>query len=361
MWFICNPEDEINMKKTVLIYPFTHEYTLFIKKAALLDNIEKIIPVSPKGWGYEGEKVPFRDSYLHVSTDYELNCELCDEVWFINTCIEIDEKKMILPKILFAQKYKKRIINFREANLKNNCMIENENGEKTEVDSGIDIINTPIILTAGLYKNTNISDVELVLADGKICDNYKVVQISSKKEGEAFGMRCFPQFMQSTQYTESEKIILFNRFIKEIELKEKPDLIIIGVPNGVKSYSRDIVEDFGMQFSMIVNAVSVDIMILSTPYFEYTNDDIENIRKLVWNRYGVYVDYIDIVPKRIKIDDSMLVNRLLYLTIDNNMVAKWRRQIDNKDIYEVYEEKEACRLQDNILKRLSGFGMVNFM
>lgn len=349
------------MKKTVLIYPFTREYALFIQKVGLLGDVKKLILVSPKGWGYEDEKVPFRDKCLYVSTEFETSCELCDEVWFINTCFEMDEAKMIMPKILFAQEHKKEIKNFRTVKPEKTFAFATRQEEKIEVDSGIDVINTPIVLTAGLYKNTSISDVELILGDGKVHKEHKAIQISSKMEGEALGMRCLPEFMESTQYTESEKIILFNRFIKAIEQKEKPDLIIIGLPNGIKSYSRDIVEDFGMQFNMIVNAVSVDILILSVPYFEYTNDDVEGIRKLVWERYGVYTDYINIMPKRIKIDDSMLVNRLMYLTIDNQMVKHLRQKLDNEDIYEVSEEKEANRLQDNILKKLSNFGTVTFM
>ena len=37
------------MKKTVLIYPFTREYALFIQKVGLLGNVKKLILVSPKG------------------------------------------------------------------------------------------------------------------------------------------------------------------------------------------------------------------------------------------------------------------------------------------------------------------------
>lgn len=114
------------MKKTVLIYPFTNEYMLFVQKAASLDDVKELILVSPKGWGYEGEKVSFEDKQLYVSTEFETNCEVCDEVWFINTCFELDESKMISPKILFAQQHNKRIKNYRTVKSEKNVCLMSE-------------------------------------------------------------------------------------------------------------------------------------------------------------------------------------------------------------------------------------------
>lgn len=347
-----------DLKKTVLIYPYAQEYKLFAEKIALLDEIEEVILVSPKGWGYEEEKISAGNKTLTVSTEYESNCKRCDEVWFLNTCFSIDESKMILPKIQIAKKYQKKIRNYRTVKA-DKCTVQKE--EKTEVVSGIDVINTPIVLTAGLFDSENISDVELILTEGKIHEDFNVVQIASRREGEALGMRTFPQFMEDTGYTEREKIVLFNCYVKEIELVEKPDIIIIGLPGGVKSYSRDVTGDFGMLFYMVTNAVSVDMVILSVPYYEYEKDDVENIRKFVWEKYRVFVDYIDIMPKWIRAEDSPLANRLLYLTVDDKLVNDRKQKMQHEDIYNVREEKEVRRLQENILGKLLQFGNVKFM
>ena len=70
------------MKKSILIYPFTECCIPFIHQLDLM--VFNLILVSPRGWGYENKKFSFHGETFNVTTEFELNCIECNEVWFVN-------------------------------------------------------------------------------------------------------------------------------------------------------------------------------------------------------------------------------------------------------------------------------------
>ena len=78
--------------------------------------------------------------------------------------------------------------------------------------------------------------------------DYKVCVVSSRTNAELFGIHSFPEFMLQHNLDESSKIINFNHYIKELEVSEKPEIIIIGVPGGImpvsEKHSDNYIPDF---------------------------------------------------------------------------------------------------------------------
>lgn len=72
-----------------------------------------------------------------------------------------------------------------------------------------------------------------------------------------------------------QKIILYNHFIKKIEQEEKPEVIILGVPEGIMPISKFQAGYFGICAFEILNAVNRSIPI---EYFSRKQSDIEDLR-----------------------------------------------------------------------------------
>ncbi len=318
--------------------------------------------VSFKGWGYENEKVSFRGKMINVCNDFELKCQTSDEIWFVNSKFDIDDNVLIYPKVKFACACGKTVKYYRKTNqvVREILNIPKEN-ESIDIPDTIKIINVPIVLVAGLYDCWNEMYAEIALNEGIRKGKYNVIQIGSKKHGEILGMYEFPQFMFDNEYTNKEKILLFNQYIKQLEIGKKPDLIIIGIPEGISSYSREIVGDFGMLFSLVSIAISVDIFVLSIPYDDYEINDIYNMRKYIWERYKIYTDFINIAPKRININVTTSLHELRYLTLDNDLVMKKIDQLNDKEIYCLTLRSERYRLRKELYEKLLDFGEINII
>lgn len=344
--------------KKILIYPFTDSCIPFLN--ALNLHKYNIILSSPRGWGYDDRMYFIDDHVFQVTTAFDSYCMECDEVWFVYSDIKIDDE-LIISKIRITEKHKKKARYFLPMTDKIKQVIRIENSPKVEVADGLGIIHTPIVLVVGLFQNSGGWESELSLLNGELYDNYNIIQIASKAAGEVLGMRRFPEFMTDSDYSDAEKIRLFNRYLESIEQLEKPDIFIIGVPDGVSAYSRDIPEGFGMLFTMITKAVPVDIVVLSVPYMKCNNTDIDTIRRNALNKFHLYVDYINISNKRILPYDSDSAHKLKYLTVDTQKVERIVKALGDNTIYHLECKPEQERLQRNIIRELLKFGEIQFI
>ena len=102
---------------------------------------------------------------------------------------------------------------------------------------------------------------------------YNVEVISTRLDSEVLGINPIPQFMFETGMSESEKIIKYNHYVKQIELVKDPDLIIIGVPGGIMPFDKVNYNNFGAIAFLISMAVSVDYAILCSPFYAGSDFD----------------------------------------------------------------------------------------
>ncbi len=94
-------------------------------------------------------------------------------------------------------------------------------------------IKTPVIFVMGVGENAHKFEIQLSVRENLFNMGYKVSQVGSRNYCEMFNFHSFPEFMYSNMYSETEKIKLFNNFIKNIENQENPDVIIIGIPGTI--------------------------------------------------------------------------------------------------------------------------------
>lgn len=132
-------------------------------------------------------------------------------------------------------------------------------------------IDVPIITVFGMGLNVQKFDLQLYLRKRFVEKGYKVSQIGTKPISTLFGFHSIPKFMYNKEFTDVEKVMAFNRFVKKIEKEEKPDVIILGIPEPVIPLNSKHRFSFGLYAYEILNAVKSDFAIASL----YGNSDYD--------------------------------------------------------------------------------------
>ena len=131
-------------------------------------------------------------------------------------------------------------------------------------------IEVPIISVMGVGYNVSKFDVQLYLREMFLKKGYKVAQIGTKKISNIMGFYSIPDFMYNNRFSGEETILRFNEFVKKVEDKEKPDIIIIGVPEPILPLNKKHLFSFGIRAYEIYQAVDVDYCILNLLSGEYS-------------------------------------------------------------------------------------------
>ncbi len=122
-------------------------------------------------------------------------------------------------------------------------------------------INVPIVTVLELSDNTCKYNVQCEIQDMLEKKGYKTAFIGSKEYCEFLDEKSFPGFMFNNNISEADKIYYFNSLVKNIEINEKPDIIIIGIPGGTMPFSNTVVNNFGITAFETFQAVRPDFSI----------------------------------------------------------------------------------------------------
>lgn len=145
---------------------------------------------------------------------------------------------------------------------------------------------TPTILISGVTENCGKFHVQLQIRKLIQDKGLKVSQIGSKHYSELFGIHPFPDFMYSDSIGELKKISILKRYLEQVINKEMPDVLIIGVPHGILNTSERIIDNYGLLHYMVSCAIGPATLMMSVPFFDYTNRFFEELNQLVCYRYG---------------------------------------------------------------------------
>lgn len=151
-------------------------------------------------------------------------------------------------------------------------------------------LETPVIFVAGVTPYTEKFHVQLALRKRLLDNGYKVSQIGSKEYSGLFGLHSYPLFM-SEPMDNTKRILLFRKYVKYIEQKEQPDIIVIGIPGGIMGINRKHHFDFGMTAYMVSQAVEPDYVIMNMLYGQnYTKGQLEEINQCCKYKLNFEVD-----------------------------------------------------------------------
>lgn len=362
--------------KEIMIYPFDINSIPLVRHNKLNENFKFTKLISPSGWGLDGKDASCADggSYvgLAIESNFDEALKNCDTVFFNEPDSKPDIKKLVYPKIIKAAEDYKNIICSIELNdemrelvssicKKNNIFFKyfRKNCEDISVpsDEMMYKIYTPIILVAGTYERTNKFELQLELRTIMKNMGYRVSQIGSRHYCELLGFNSFPAFMYSGSITEDKKVILFNHYIKNIEINENPDVIIIGLPGGTSPITNILNNKFGILAYEVSQAVTPDAVVLSLLYNQYKPDFTKKMSEVYKYKFGYSIDCFNISNSFLNISNSENQGVNEFITTDCKFINDKKQVYSTTDfpVYNILDSNDSKSMVDFLINRLSGY------
>lgn len=356
--------------ENIMIYPYNKQYKPYVVYQELMTGFMITELVSPKGWGITGDKIKTKQSELIVTDSFEKALRSCSVVWFvkddhitlptnileekINQAI-LHGKKIIYTRYSDNETYLrvKTIIPPNQLITLNTNQFNETNYEKIRQKRRWYDNNIPVLFVLGVSENTDKFEVQVSLRSNLIKKGYKVASVTSRRDSDILNMHPIPDFMFSTSDDEVEKILKYRWFIKQLELEEEPDLIIIGIPGGAIPYDRNRHNNFGIMAFEISNAVDCDYAILCSSAAHYDDDYFENISCGINEKLNVPIKYHHIAACFIGPEETHLPGEYNFISLSISTVKKFISTFNEKNAHYLLDSNEIDKLADGIICELS--------
>jgi peptide maturation system protein (TIGR04066 family) len=146
-------------------------------------------------------------------------------------------------------------------------------------------VPVPVIMVMGMGEQCQKFDLQLEIREHFQSHGYKVSQFGTKAYSALFGFQPLPDvFSQSLV----DKVYTLNRHITSLVDREKPDVLILGVPGSIMPLNEYHSLFFGEMALALSHAVTPDVSILSF-YRCNVNDEYINLLKS-YCRYRLSVE-----------------------------------------------------------------------
>lgn len=291
--------------------------------------------------------------------------ESVDVVLIVDTNIKISFTDIIYPKIVKAiENYKEVIVGRKlsddEQRLVDNLPVISLRGETDRYQQlkRVDIknaslvkINVPVIAVFGVGQYTGKFSIQMYLRKYFMKEGYKVSQIGSRNDCELYGVHPFPRELFDSG---KESIILFNHYVKSIELEEKPDVLILGIPDAIMPINDEFPCDFGVLPFEVFNAVKPDVGICTLYCGTYSKDFFDSLKTCIQYRYGISVDCIAMNNVMIDKGTSYELGRLKYITVEKELVSSYLKENrKGEEMYNTTEEENLQKMAEYIIDMMS--------
>ena len=367
--------------KKVTVYPF-NENSLFtsVYMSKLLPDLVISHLVSVYGSGLTGKKARYvcnlNMEELTVTNDIEGALEKCDILLVSDGKLDDIMHKNSLDVIESAIKKEKDIICALKLDLeqveifKGKCKLKDKSfvyigGIEEEIEESVKLYRTsqsyympktPIICISGIFESLDNYNygVLLSLIEKLKQDGYKCSGIVSNAEGKLMGMYPFNFLLKDKNYTEIEKINLYSNFIKHIEEKEKPDVLLLQIPGGLMAYDCKINNNFGIYTFYISKILKPDFFMYSVAHNIDVTQNIESLNKEINDLYGFNTDCVLTTNQVIDILHSKSSGKLS--TMYEKITSSYEKAISQQSgspIYELFNKHDMEMLYQQILNKLS--------
>lgn len=154
---------------------------------------------------------------------------------------------------------------------------------------------------------------------------YKVSQVGTKRYSALFGFHVLPQFPEAPLW---KKILLYNRYFKDIVSREDPDVLIVGVPGGIMPIDERHNELFGETAIAISKSLNPDVTILSLYLVKVDSAFLSDIEKYFRYALGVSLDYFHLSSSKLVFEQDM--RTINFLITDSGRVFDEQEETDNR-------------------------------
>lgn len=208
---------------------------------------------------------------VFITEEFEKALALCDEVLFMENG-DLDISGTIYKDYIQKAFDSKKTVHFSKKLMET---LENENYRETDVEflhsdkkNYIKNIDVPAIGVMGLGDFCNKFCCEVEIASFFRQKGYSVTHFGSKDFEGMLGERRYPEFLYSQDYTVTQRILGWNKYLFELCNRDNPDLILLGMPGGIMPLNNKILNEFGEIPYIISNGIRIDEGILCSYFYE---------------------------------------------------------------------------------------------
>lgn len=323
------------------LFPYDNEMYPYLQNRSMIERINIVFLLSPVGWALTREKVfDFEVQTALSEADYER----IDAIWITDSVNSLQEE-LLYQLAEDAFKHKKQVIVTRKAPANGYAklmklaekyagilrdMSRREDAPETEgILLQLDNIYTPVISVAGIGERTDKFILQLALKEYLESQGYKTAVVSSRSNSFFLhNVYPFPQFMEAAIPNEY-KIVLYNHFIKRIELEDKPEVIITGIPGGIMPISKLQAGTFGIRAFEVFNAVTPDFLVMCLYGNDITDKYINELKNIMRYKFAADIDGIYLSNTT---QDVFTVNRNMpveYLVRGQERIEKLKADLES--------------------------------
>ncbi|RCX12216.1 peptide maturation system protein (TIGR04066 family) [Anaerobacterium chartisolvens] len=362
-------------KTRVAVYPYDNEMYPYLKYKSMLENIDIRMLLSPAGWALGSKKAcGYEIKTMLTADDYS---EL-DALWITDSINKLQEehlyevieemlrngKQIILSRKIHPETYYAILETCkRYSGALIDKSINVKDFTKENIPLSLQEIYTPIVCVAGIGERT---DKFLVQLGVKHCFEkmgYDVAMVSSRTNSIFLNnVHAFPAFMEGDLPAEY-KIVLFNHFIKEIEQLKEPEVIIVGIPEGIMPMSKLQVGYFGIHAFEIFNAITPDFLALCLYGNDISDLYLSEMKKIIQYRFQTNVDSFYLSNT---MQDVFTVNRAMPIEYFARETENIRLLVSNLEAAageknKIYTELDIEAMVQQMVKQLNEYSVTEVL
>lgn len=356
--------------KNLLIYPSDYEGIALLRNLDMLGDYSRVVIISLNGSGQIGHDVSIIDKGEALSIKVESEDKIldeidrCDDLLLLRSNFILDLETDIIPLITYTLSKNKKVIcdfeippkQYEEFSENKNFIVKHTNAldETIGIRQDLEIYSfqTPIIFFSSLNERSNKLSNMLTLKRYLNTQGFKVSCILSDGNGELLdNCHSYPSYMFE-KYNEIQKIYSFNRYIKNIEQKDLPDIIFISVPGASIPFNKKYTNYFGVQTFLAFRAVTPDAVICCLNYSDISPDYLTNIKE--YYETSMAATLLGFIMNNVSYDSyATLVRSLNYVTVDPVLVNKEVTNVTNIPLFSSHDRNGLKQLSDLIINHFS--------
>ena len=375
-----------NIVKKVVVYPFYDEFIPVVKFLNKMNSefiVHKV--VAPMGFGLEGKDAgeAYKKNPIGIKVTSDFDEAISDsDILFVTSgykCTSI--YKHIIKQIEKAISMKKDIIctielsskqlnEFIDLSNKQNVKFTYYNKYENKKEDIADIsvqkmkeIHVPVICIGEMLEG--FQGFELLLRTTLYLkeQGYNVLSVAKPKYSSVFNIKSMPEFIYETGMTDENKIYNFNAYIHELEEKQKPDVIVIQMPDSMLKYNDTITNQFGIYSYIVSQAVKSDYFIYCYQHDDLGSEMIRMLSETFKYRFGFEISAVSIVNKclltldKIESDNNLPLLWFEQLTLDESIQKNY---FDSSiPVYNCEDDNQSIKLFENMINTLTNYGEVS--
>jgi len=288
------------MQNRLSLYPMTKDMCAIARYSNMLQNYSLYGLYSPSFSGLNGEDINTIDGGIlsnYQLSDYSTDANIMNDTILLDYDENMKDVSIYSDALCAAKnQYRDVIISRKLDNIlhlgTHSTATNIAFSEKPEIDRLYDF-SIPVITILSQGARTDQFATELALRTHFIKEGYRVSQVSSFDGSTFLGFPSLPSFLFEPRDA-YEKTLKFNHYIASLIDIEKPDVLILGVPNGVMKFNNKLLEGLGFLPYIVCSAVRSDVLVLCTYHVDYTKEFYDEMSRYGMYHFGTPINYFNV-------------------------------------------------------------------